>query len=181
MKVCSSSGSIPVAYAPPTRPPILVPAATSMGIRCSSSQRMTPTCAMPRALPPPNATPTVGRVASRTMRGGRSASGADVPRRRHFVEGCGASRARQCQESRHEPAESAGVPRPAASSAARYRPHVTRCHLRRFHLALLLIRDVRTIHLPLPTAAFAVASVPPLSEQAAGDADSEAGVVRRAP
>ena len=55
---------------------MLVPAATSIGIRCSSSQRMTPTCAMPRALPPPNATPTVGRVASRTMRGGRSASGA---------------------------------------------------------------------------------------------------------
>ena len=67
---------MPVANAPPTRPPMLVPAATSMGIRCSSSQRMTPTCAMPRALPPPNATPTVGRVASRTMSGGRSASGA---------------------------------------------------------------------------------------------------------
>ena len=33
----------------------------SIGMRCSSNHRMTPTCAMPRALPPPNATPTVGR------------------------------------------------------------------------------------------------------------------------
>ena len=40
---------------------MLVPAATSIGMWCSSNQRMTPTCAMPRALPPPKATPTFGR------------------------------------------------------------------------------------------------------------------------
>ena len=57
----NSSASMPVANAPPTRPPMLVPAATSMGMRCSSNHRITPTCAMPRALPPPNATPTTGR------------------------------------------------------------------------------------------------------------------------
>ena len=40
---------------------MLVPAARSIGMRCSSSQRITPTCAMPRALPPPKATPMAGR------------------------------------------------------------------------------------------------------------------------
>ena len=40
---------------------MLVPAATSMGMRCSASQRITPTWAMPRALPPPKATPMEGR------------------------------------------------------------------------------------------------------------------------
>ena len=59
--VSSSAASIPVANAPPMSPPMLVPAATSIGMRCSSNQRMTPMCAMPRALPPPNATPIVGR------------------------------------------------------------------------------------------------------------------------
>ena len=53
---------MPVANAPPISPPMLVPAAMSIGMWCSSNQRMTPTCAMPRALPPPNATPTVGRL-----------------------------------------------------------------------------------------------------------------------
>ena len=59
----SSAASIPVANAPPMSPPMLVPAAMSIGMWCSSNQRMTPTCAMPRALPPPNATPTMGRGA----------------------------------------------------------------------------------------------------------------------
>ncbi len=59
----SSAAFRPVAKAPPIRPPMLVPAARSIGMRCSSNQRITPTCAMPRALPPPNATPTVGRWA----------------------------------------------------------------------------------------------------------------------
>ena len=40
---------------------MLVPAATSIGIRCSSNQRITPTWAMPFALPPPNATPIFWR------------------------------------------------------------------------------------------------------------------------
>ena len=57
-----SAASMPVANAPPISPPMLVPAAMSIGMRCSSNQRMTPTCAMPRALPPPKATPTVGRL-----------------------------------------------------------------------------------------------------------------------
>ena len=61
MNVSSSRASMPLANAPPINPPMLVPAATSIGMRCSSSHRMTPTCAMPRALPPPKATPTVGR------------------------------------------------------------------------------------------------------------------------
>jgi len=54
---------------------MLVPAATSIGIRCSSNHRMTPMCARPRALPPPNATPTTGRP-STTGGPGRS-GGAD--------------------------------------------------------------------------------------------------------
>src|SRR6187455_1263637 len=58
---------------------MLVPAATSMGILCSSSQRMTPTCAMPRALPPPNATPTVRRDARPATRGEVESSGPSVP------------------------------------------------------------------------------------------------------
>ena len=56
----SSSASMPDANAPPTRPPMLVPAATSIGIRCSSNHRITPMWARPRALPPPKATPTTG-------------------------------------------------------------------------------------------------------------------------
>ncbi len=40
---------------------MLVPAATSIGMRCSSNQRITPTCAMPLALPPPKATPIFWR------------------------------------------------------------------------------------------------------------------------
>ena len=63
MNVSSSSASMPVANEPPMSPPMLVPAERSIGMRCSSNQRMTPTCAIPRALPPPNATPTVGRPA----------------------------------------------------------------------------------------------------------------------
>ena len=66
----SSPASIPVAKAPPIRPPMLVPAATSIGMRCSSSQRMTPTWAIPRALPPPKATPTVGRAVAIGTRAG---------------------------------------------------------------------------------------------------------------
>ena len=53
---------MPDAKAPPTRPPMLVPATRSIGIRCSSSHRMMPTCANPRALPPPKATPIRGRA-----------------------------------------------------------------------------------------------------------------------
>jgi hypothetical protein len=56
-----SLASIPEANAPPMRPPMLVPADKSIGIRCSSNQRMTPTWASPLALPPPNATPIAGR------------------------------------------------------------------------------------------------------------------------
>ena len=55
------TADMPVAKEPPIKPPMLVPAATSMGMWCSSNHRITPTCAMPRALPPPNATPIVGR------------------------------------------------------------------------------------------------------------------------
>ncbi len=62
----SSAASMPLANAPPTSPPMLVPAATSIGIRCSSNHRITPTCAIPRALPPPKATPTVGRLSCAT-------------------------------------------------------------------------------------------------------------------
>ena len=58
----SSAADMPVAKAPPIRPPMLVPAARSIGTWCSSNHWMTPMCAMPRALPPPNATPTVGRA-----------------------------------------------------------------------------------------------------------------------
>ena len=65
---------MPLAKAPPIRPPMLVPAATSIGMRCSSSQRITPTWAMPRALPPPNATPTVGRPAGCATSGGTGAA-----------------------------------------------------------------------------------------------------------
>ena len=70
----SSAASMPVANEPPMRPPMLVPAATSIGMRCSSNQRMTPTCAMPRALPPPKATPTMGRPTSATPGTGRWAA-----------------------------------------------------------------------------------------------------------
>ena len=71
----SSSASMPVANEPPMSPPMLVPAATSMGMRCSSNQRITPTWAMPRALPPPKATPMAGRAAAaRRGAGFRSAS-----------------------------------------------------------------------------------------------------------
>ena len=75
MNACSSAASIPVANAPPISPPMLVPAATSIGMRCSCSHRITPTCAMPRALPPPNATPTLGGCAVLT-----AADGAGPPR-----------------------------------------------------------------------------------------------------
>ena len=57
MSWSSSAADIPVAKQPPINPPMLVPAATSMGMRCSSNQRMTPMCAIPFALPPPKATP----------------------------------------------------------------------------------------------------------------------------
>ena len=62
--VSISSADMPVANEPPMSPPMLVPAMTSIGMWCSSSQRMTPTCAIPRALPPPRATPTFGRGAA---------------------------------------------------------------------------------------------------------------------
>ena len=136
MNVCSSSGSMPVAKAPPTRPPMLVPAATSIGIRCSSSQRMTPTWAMPRALPPPNATPTVGRFSSRRIR--RCAIG---PGRRRdglcdFLNWRGASRATQCQQPREEPRQPL-----ACRVRSRQLPHsATPCqryHSRPFQLAPL--------------------------------------------
>ena len=41
---------------------MLVPATRSTGTRCSSSHRMTPMWARPRALPPPKATPIRGRA-----------------------------------------------------------------------------------------------------------------------
>ncbi len=73
----SSSASMPVAKAPPIRPPMLVPAATSIGMRCSSNHRITPMWAMPRALPPPKATPIIGRASAGRAMGGRdSATGA---------------------------------------------------------------------------------------------------------
>ena len=40
---------------------MLVPATRSIGMRCSSHHLMNPICAMPLALPPPSARPTVGR------------------------------------------------------------------------------------------------------------------------
>ena len=57
----SSPEVMPAATPPPMSPPMLVPAIRSIGMRCSSNQRTTPTCARPRALPPPNATPIRGR------------------------------------------------------------------------------------------------------------------------
>ena len=93
MNASSSPASIPVANAPPTSPPMLVPAATSIGMRCSSSHRITPTCAMPRALPPPNATPTLGgdeggpRRRRRAQRAGGSTvvGAARAPRMRRTI------------------------------------------------------------------------------------------------
>src|SRR4029453_17396996 len=52
---------MPEAYAPATSPPMLVPTMKSMGMWCSSNHSSTPTCAMPRALPPPSASPMRGR------------------------------------------------------------------------------------------------------------------------
>ncbi len=62
MSARNSAADMPVAKAPPTRPPMLVPAAASIGIWFSSNHLITPMCAMPLALPPPNATPTVRRA-----------------------------------------------------------------------------------------------------------------------
>ena len=121
---------------------MLVPAATSMGIRCSSSQRMTPTCAMPRALPPPNATPTVGRVASRTMSGGRSASGAGRARRGHFLERCG----HPAHASARSPVTSPGIqvrPAPGRISCRTVRP-MSAISGETLSLALLMIQSVVT-------------------------------------
>ena len=112
MNACSSSASMPLAKAPPTSPPMLVPAATSIGMRCSSIQRMTPTCAMPRALPPPKATPTTGRFVARTIWTGRSAS-----RRRSASRHVGVA-----QRIPHTPAPGdrppTGAPPPLAPSPA---------------------------------------------------------------
>ena len=43
---------------------MLVPTTTSTGMWCSSSHSSTPTCAIPRAAPPPSASPIRGRVLS---------------------------------------------------------------------------------------------------------------------
>ena len=97
---------------------------------------MTPTWAMPRALPPPNATPTVGRFSSRRIR--RCAIG---PGRRRdglcdFLNWRGASRATQCQQPREEPRQPL-----ACRVRSRQLPHSTtpcqRYHSRRFQLAPL--------------------------------------------
>ena len=56
-----SSGDMPEAYMPPTMAPMLVPAMKSIGIRICSSARITPTCEMPSAPPPPSASPIFGR------------------------------------------------------------------------------------------------------------------------
>ena len=57
-----SSGDMPEAYMPPTMAPMLVPAMKSIGIRICSSARITPTCEMPSAPPPPSASPIFGRT-----------------------------------------------------------------------------------------------------------------------
>ena len=73
----------PAAYSPPTTAPMLVPATASIGMRISSSARMTPTCAAPRAPPPLSTRPMRGRSAAgprarrrpsarRTVRQGRA-------------------------------------------------------------------------------------------------------------
>ena len=59
-----SSPLRPAAYRPPTTAPMLVPATASTGIRISSSARMTPTWAAPRAPPPLSTRPMRGRADS---------------------------------------------------------------------------------------------------------------------
>jgi hypothetical protein len=64
--ICFSiSGTLmPLAYAPPTIEPMLVPAMQSTGTRSSSSTFSTPMCAAPRAPPPESTRQIFGRLAS---------------------------------------------------------------------------------------------------------------------
>src|SRR6478672_11800380 len=74
---------------------MLVPAATSIGMRCSSSHLITPTCAMPRALPPPNATPTAVRPVEFVRTGRTSAGGGTAD----FTRCTGAAQALRTHEA----------------------------------------------------------------------------------
>ena len=69
------SGVLPVEYSALRMEPMLVPAITSTGMRCSSSQRMTPISLIARAPPPPMASPITGRSLGRSAGGTEGASG----------------------------------------------------------------------------------------------------------
>src|SRR6266481_7737192 len=64
----------PLQYAAPISAPTLVPASMRIGIPSSSRTLRTPMCAMPRAKPPPKATPMAGMGFDSTTFNGRDSS-----------------------------------------------------------------------------------------------------------